>query len=54
MRRRDRIRARVAVTPRQFLGVAWITMIALAVIVLSGAAVRLSGSGLGCYLKQPG
>jgi cytochrome c oxidase assembly protein subunit 15 len=48
MSRRDRIRARLAVTPEQYLRIAWISMIALALIVLTGAAVRLTGSGLGC------
>src|SRR5438094_2827761 len=36
------------VTPAQYLLVAYVALGALTVIVLSGAAVRLSGSGLGC------
>jgi cytochrome c oxidase assembly protein subunit 15 len=36
------------VTPAQYLLVAYIALGALTLIVLSGAAVRLTGSGLGC------
>jgi len=36
------------VTPKQYLRVAWVALGALTLIVLSGAAVRLTGSGLGC------
>jgi cytochrome c oxidase assembly protein subunit 15 len=43
-----RLRDRLTVTPRQYLRVAWITLIALSLIVLTGAAVRLTDSGLGC------
>ena len=45
------VRARLTrfeLTPRQFELVALIALIALTLIVLSGAAVRLTGSGLGC------
>jgi cytochrome c oxidase assembly protein subunit 15 len=42
------MRNRLAVTPRQYLVIAYITLAALTVIVLTGAAVRLTGSGLGC------
>ena len=42
------VRNRLAVTPRQFRLVAYITLAALTLIVLTGAAVRLTGSGLGC------
>jgi cytochrome c oxidase assembly protein subunit 15 len=45
------MRARIAgfeLTPRQFELVALISLIALTLIVATGAAVRLSGSGLGC------
>ncbi|MDQ6835519.1 MAG: COX15/CtaA family protein [Actinomycetota bacterium] len=38
----------LAVTPRQYRRVADATLIALTLIVLTGAAVRLTGSGLGC------
>jgi cytochrome c oxidase assembly protein subunit 15 len=43
-----RVRARLAVTPAQYRRVALITLGALTLIVLTGAAVRLTGSGLGC------
>jgi heme a synthase len=36
------------VTPRQYVRVAYLALGALTLIVLSGAAVRLTGSGLGC------
>jgi heme a synthase len=36
------------VTPEQYLRVAWVALVALTLIVLTGAAVRLTGSGLGC------
>jgi heme a synthase len=36
------------VTPRQYARVAYVTLGALTLIVLTGAAVRLTGSGLGC------
>jgi cytochrome c oxidase assembly protein subunit 15 len=42
------MRRRLAVTPDQFRHVAYIALAALSVIVLTGAAVRLSASGLGC------
>ncbi|HWF52794.1 MAG TPA: COX15/CtaA family protein [Solirubrobacteraceae bacterium] len=42
------MRRRLAVTPDQFRRVAYIALAALSVIVLTGAAVRLSASGLGC------
>src|SRR5277367_579744 len=35
-------------TPRQYAWVAYVALGALTVIVLTGAAVRLTGSGLGC------
>lgn len=47
----QRLRARThgyTLTPAQYLRVAWAALAALTLIVLSGAAVRLSGSGLGC------
>lgn len=40
--------ARLVVTPRQYTRVAWLALAALTLIVLSGAAVRLTDSGLGC------
>jgi cytochrome c oxidase assembly protein subunit 15 len=42
------MRARLAVTPKQYRLLAYITLAALSLIVLTGAAVRLTGSGLGC------
>jgi heme a synthase len=42
------VRARLTVTPAQYRRVAYITLAALTLIVLTGAAVRLTGSGLGC------
>jgi cytochrome c oxidase assembly protein subunit 15 len=42
------MRQRLAVTPVQFRRVTYIALAALSLIVLTGAAVRLSGSGLGC------
>jgi cytochrome c oxidase assembly protein subunit 15 len=36
------------VTPQQYLRLAWAALVALTLIVLTGAAVRLTGSGLGC------
>jgi len=49
--RLERLRARTngyTVTPRQYAYVAYAALAALTLIVLSGAAVRLTGSGLGC------
>ncbi len=42
------MRERLAVTPRQYRTVAYATLVALTLIVMSGAAVRLTDSGLGC------
>ena len=42
------MRERLAVTPRQYRIVAYMTLGALTLIVMSGAAVRLTDSGLGC------
>ncbi|MGN6868522.1 MAG: COX15/CtaA family protein, partial [Solirubrobacteraceae bacterium] len=39
---------RLAVTPAQFRRVAYLTLGSLTLIVLTGAAVRLTDSGLGC------
>jgi cytochrome c oxidase assembly protein subunit 15 len=49
--RLERLRERTngyTVTPAQYLLVAYVALGALTLIVLSGAAVRLTGSGLGC------
>src|ERR1700682_3125383 len=40
--------AKIELTPRQFELVSLIALVSLTLIVLSGAAVRLTGSGLGC------
>jgi heme a synthase len=40
--------ARMAVTPTQYRRVAYVTLASLTLIVLTGAAVRLTDSGLGC------
>jgi heme a synthase len=42
------VRHRLAVTATQYRRVAYVTLAALTLIVLSGAAVRLTSSGLGC------
>jgi cytochrome c oxidase assembly protein subunit 15 len=42
------MRERLSVTPSQYRRVAYLTLAALTLIVLTGAAVRLTGSGLGC------
>lgn len=42
------MRARLPVTPRRYLTIAYVALAALTVIVLTGAAVRLTDSGLGC------
>lgn len=49
--RLDRLRERThgyTLTPRQYLFVAYVALGALTLIVLTGAAVRLTDSGLGC------
>src|SRR6202046_2021751 len=48
MRRGMPLRERLEVTPRQYVYIAWAAMILLSLIVLTGAAVRLTDSGLGC------
>lgn len=45
---RERLADRLNITPERYFLVAKWAMIALALIVLSGAAVRVTGSGLGC------
>lgn len=42
------VRARFPVTPKRFQTIAYVSLAALTVIVLTGAAVRLTDSGLGC------
>jgi cytochrome c oxidase assembly protein subunit 15 len=49
--RLEQLRARThgyTVTPAQYVRIAYAALLALTLIVLSGAAVRLTGSGLGC------
>ena len=48
MARGKSLRERLEVTPQQYRYVAWFAMVLLGVIVLTGAAVRLTDSGLGC------
>jgi heme a synthase len=47
-RRGMALRERLEVSPYQYVYIAWAAMILLSVIVLTGAAVRLTDSGLGC------
>jgi cytochrome c oxidase assembly protein subunit 15 len=42
------VRVRLRVTPTQYRRLAYLALAALTVIVLTGAAVHLTGSGLGC------
>jgi heme a synthase len=42
------LRARLAITPELYRRVTFVALFALSAIVLTGAAVRLTGSGLGC------
>src|SRR4051812_46039311 len=42
------MRARLNVTPQLYARITFVALVALALIVLTGAAVRLTGSGLGC------
>ena len=42
------LRDRLAISPELYKRVAIVAVAALSVIVLTGAAVRLTGSGLGC------
>lgn len=44
----DRIRRRWQVTPATYEKIAWAALVLLTLIVSTGAAVRLTGSGLGC------
>jgi cytochrome c oxidase assembly protein subunit 15 len=45
---RARLKDRFEISPRRYAQVAAVALAALALIVLTGAAVRLTGSGLGC------
>src|SRR6187397_2950913 len=42
---RERLKSRLEISPERY---AQVTLVALSLIVLTGAAVRLTGSGLGC------
>ena len=42
------MRSRFSLTPSQYRTVAYVALGALTLIVLTGAAVRLTDSGLGC------
>ncbi|HEU5251953.1 MAG TPA: COX15/CtaA family protein [Solirubrobacterales bacterium] len=45
---RDRLKGRLEISPQRYAQVTMVALIALALIVLTGAGVRLTGSGLGC------
>ncbi|MFL5834124.1 MAG: COX15/CtaA family protein [Solirubrobacterales bacterium] len=45
---RDRLRSRLEISPARYAQVTAVALAALALIVLTGAGVRLTGSGLGC------
>src|SRR3954464_6962624 len=42
------MRSRLAVSPKLYARITLVALVALALIVVTGAAVRLTGSGLGC------
>ncbi len=44
----DALRERYPVSPERYRQFAWAALVALTLIVFTGAAVRLTGSGLGC------
>src|SRR5579859_6025470 len=48
MSRVGALRERFAITPELYKHVAYVTLAALILIVFTGAAVRLTSSGLGC------
>ena len=48
MSRLDRMRGRWPVSPRAHAYAAWAALVLFTLIIISGAAVRLTGSGLGC------
>jgi cytochrome c oxidase assembly protein subunit 15 len=47
--RLDRLRARWPVSPRLHAYAAWSALVLFSLIVITGAGVRLTGSGLGCH-----
>jgi cytochrome c oxidase assembly protein subunit 15 len=44
----DRLRARYTIRPETYVRITWWALVLLVLIVFTGAAVRLTGSGLGC------
>jgi cytochrome c oxidase assembly protein subunit 15 len=49
MSRLDRLRGRWPVSPRLHAYAAWSALVLFSLIIVSGAGVRLTGSGLGCH-----
>src|SRR3954453_16713576 len=45
---RDRLQSRLEISPERYAQVTLVALAALSLIVLTGAGVRLTGSGLGC------
>jgi cytochrome c oxidase assembly protein subunit 15 len=45
---RDRLKSRLEISPERYAQVTMVALAALSLIVLTGAGVRLTGSGLGC------
>jgi cytochrome c oxidase assembly protein subunit 15 len=45
---RDRLKSRLEISPARYAQVTLVALAAVSLIVLTGAAVRLTGSGLGC------
>src|SRR3954468_753817 len=45
---RERLKSRLEISPQRYAQVTLVALVALALIVLTGAGVRLTGSGLGC------
>ena len=45
---RERLKSRLEISPRRYAQLTLVALAALSLIVLTGAAVRLTGSGLGC------
>ena len=45
---RERLKSRLEISPERYAQVTWVALGALSLIVLTGAGVRLTGSGLGC------
>jgi cytochrome c oxidase assembly protein subunit 15 len=45
---RDRLKSRLEISPARYAQVTFVALVALSLIVLTGAGVRLTGSGLGC------